>query len=347
MIGRLLFVLLTSCIAFTAYAGKATIAPEATFLVPGVDPGAYPPESLVYKVVRDLAKRCKPQCARSWTSFIISGTPIQIEITTDENVFEAHITDTKLNNLTIEDFEKYEAIIEEVLYKGMRSLGYAPHPVIGAGHLNVGVESAFSGNIRHLKNFLSLVMNDQSLPLIFGSYEHDYLYATPIQHFPLAAQNRIANILNEDKPRETTESVMSQISKEFAVNHPVDPSNRSSFIKQKFVAVSMRDFDVASKRRLEIRTMRPQQSFKQFILQAKLYQALIDYAEQLTTKGTKLDFVPSQPNLVVEDALRDFRNLVEKLRMSPRDFSSFIAPPWKQAWEQELSSRSKSCNALL
>ncbi|MFN8791235.1 MAG: hypothetical protein ACK5Y2_07250 [Bdellovibrionales bacterium] len=225
----------------------------------------------------------------------------------------------------------------------MASLGYRPHPVFGAGHLNADLGTLFKHDVKLLKNFMSDFFYHPGVAMVLGSPRHDHAYAKGPWSLDEEHQRELAKLL---KARHPDFRYFSRDYHDFLKRVNLENIDRTDFGAEKYVALRAREVHDPEKARLEFRTIRPQKSIEDFIRIAELFEKRVEYLVKNPQIASKT-FRPQKELQDVRIGLEQFRVYVQESGLNPQDYSRFVAPEWTELWSHTLRAAAPSCRRVL
>lgn len=231
---------------------------------------------------------------------------------------------------TVSELRKHEALMDSLLFETARNLGLRPSlPGYGsmAGHFNFGLRSAFgdSGEL-----FLKFFIDYANHPfLALGGLGHDIMNAPPLFLLKPEFQNEMNNIIDElyeDKAKGKSPTLISVGSKildrvyvqsfDRQVMH--DGWHYQAFSIKKLNGLRTKE-DVPG----ELRSMDAQESMREFILMAELFEARLKF---LLKKKGRIEYDPLMKTSYSRKELREhFQKYVEEAGLDFRRFESLLS----------------------
>ena len=105
---------------------------------------------------------------------------------------------------------------------------------------------------------------------------------------------------------------------------------QNDYVIKKFNALAFRDLDSRGLARFEVRTIRPQRSIQQWILQLELFEAIISYTGYFSNKFNSDLLYSNDPN----HHLENFKALLEKLNLDPEKYKRLLNKSWLKQWSE-------------
>lgn len=333
-------IVVLSLVSSPAWAQAPLWGAEMTFFVPTLELNEHPTHLEILNAAETLLDFAPKgtRLQRSDEPSLILPSGFEIRLTPDGQVIEV------VNRpASLQEWRRNQKSLQKLLFEGMASLGYRPHPVFGAGHLNGGLQTLFKNDVMLLKAFMTDFFNTPVVAMVLGSPRHDREYAKGPWSLARHYQLELVNIL---KARHHDLRHFSRDYHDFLRRANLDNVGRNDYGAEKYVALRIREVHEPEISRLEFRTVRPQQSIQDFILVAELFEKRLQYL----IANPRIASKPFQPQNELQDVtvgLRQFVKYVEETGLDPADYSRFIAPEWTQAWKRTLTGRAPRCRTVL
>jgi hypothetical protein len=272
----------------------------------------------------------------------------------------------RMSPLTVREFERYSADIEDAIFASARNLNMWPQLFRGGGHINIDLNYFLTKPIL-LRNFLVDLVNHSELAL--GIMSYDTNNAVPIPLSEALFENFKGRISEFDKRLGDAKLNLSE--KQLLIGELLATLDRGFFFSQhlfaeqwdriteprtgKYTAVSFAHSSAkgsdAQYARIEIRSVRPQWNMDQWIRQIKLFRDRLqylksNYGDELLPIEVKvpIQFVSPKVNQLLPpvkavDALRAFYNFVNESGHRWQDHRDYLWPAW--TWPQEGENKSE------
>ena len=198
-----------------------------------------------------------------------------LQISTDPSVVEV-----QMQPVTLEQARQLHERVQGDLFDQALMVGLKPHEVKGAGHIHLDVASAFQGDSLLFRNFLVDFARHPTLGL--RTFNQDACNAPPIALLgqeKIDAFTDVIEAFDQAYPSDQAWSIQ-QLAKALS-ERVYDKTLKDSEPAEKYQALNVTRI-VDPKRpirqqTLEIRAIRPQKNFRQFILLQTLFQARLNY----------------------------------------------------------------------
>jgi hypothetical protein len=288
----------------------------------------------------------------NFLQFFVGVDPAVIELTTSP--------------MTLEKFKENRDILQRALFDIPAEMGMNPQMFTGGGHINIGL-SQFVGKPLLLRNFLVDLLNHNEL--FMGVFGYDTNNAASIWMLSGASIQSYRNLFERMNERVTiNSSYLTEIVNAFV------PVRTDPYIKLWRELPYTRGFAMAviprveshqpERARLELRSVRPQQSMDMFLRQIELLQKRVNYLEKIKTpipfraavpvnqearKGDPKKF-QFDPPIDAQKALASFYKYVTESGLRWEDHTDYIWPKWIADGELEkfnATLKADKCSILL
>jgi len=257
---------------------------------------------------------------------------LEIEITNDPGVIE--IKATKFTKKFIQDNVQF---IEENVFQVMKKHGLVPHEISGSGHNNIDL-NYFKNKPLLLYNFIVDFYNNPAVGIVLNSLANNREYARDLNQmkemiYALTGEQHVNFVQDLNSIYDRTY----KFAKKFK-SHPesiktVDVVNHFwTVLNLKYAALGMRgDFRkshslLAESSRLELRTLRPQESINHYLLVLQFIEERLAYLEKIKS-----------PLLLVKvpdyhdgwNILGDYAAYLEEANMSYKKYKPLMPEVWR------------------
>lgn len=245
-----------------------------------------------------------------------------VDIGVDPWVIELNATP-----MTAEEYLNQSKKFQQI-FSFANELGYKAHFRIGGGHIHIDVLSAFGGSELAARNFIVDLMNRPELAM--GALNKDYLNAPPLA---ILKGNQRKNFIKKlhmyDDGKLTFKNFI------MAINNRVYTSTFYSGFNstgtKKFQAINLtRTTKNPGESTIELRFLRPQKSFEDFILLLRLFEARIEKIKQI---DHPIIYNPKSypdgkiaPKLIADS----FNKFVSDAGLEPKDYSKLLPRSLRQ-----------------
>ncbi len=231
---------------------------------------------------------------------------IIFSFTTDPGVFEIRTTP-----LTLKQWRSNQKLFQSVIFDTMAEIGLTPHEREGAGHLNFSLEDLRDRPLL-IRNFIVDFYNHPGLGVTLNSLTANEEDAPYLDQLREKKRIKLLSIFKNTSSQNTT---YRNILNEF-----------SSMSEEKFIALMIRDIDEILRRRVEIRTLRPQKNMEQFIQLIEIFQARLEFLQHFD------GVVPVKTVRPVDDgwkALGQWAQYIEETGLDPKIYRSLLPEAWQ------------------
>lgn len=197
-----------------------------------------------------------------------------------------------------------------------------PDPVAGAGHIHIGVESAFENNPLYLRNFLVDQVNHSELAM--GAFGKDLHNAPPVSELTPKQRKAFARVIREfDAGKLPTVVELSA-----AIEKEVYYATWSGWSPpEKYQAINLSRIDRypldLGRQTVELRAITAQADEKVYLRQIELFQRRIEYLKGLDGR-VALDAFLVSPRSAFESAQKFYRYVTET-GLDWKDYQEFIS----------------------
>lgn len=311
--------------------------PEFTFYV-GEGFGEYPRAivSQMAQLIHEDCSACEMEPDLNTNRFLFrvvhNGQKFEFIISADPQVIEVQV-----QPMSFEEWQKIAPFFQREIFDRLKKK-FKPHSWQGAGHMNIGVSSFESAS--HLKNFIQFMFNHPEIGFVFGEADYDYLFARHILQTDDEVRKtifeRMGQFRIDEKKDDWSQKIafLEMINEDYFLRSEFDdldalPLNyRSPIFAKKFNALAFEQLGLKALARIEIRTVRPQQSIEDWILLQEFFKALIQF-----TVNHDEDLILDQKyqkNVGVN--LEKMIKLLQKLNLDPNRFSKLIKKSHLKTW---------------
>lgn len=237
---------------------------------------------------------------------------LKISAGRDQNVIEF-----RMSPMTEKEMVARSKTVQEVVFDGMKDIGLEPSMWYGSGHLNIDISTTFGNDIRFLKNFIVDYHNHPALAE--GILESDFYNALPMSMYPENAKNEFEKLLRQVDAGEI-QSMPELVER-------MQKLNLERFESQKKMGLTKGvSLYFPNTSRLEVRAMRAQNSFDEFIMQSRLFSARAKFVKTLTDQGVNIEWKRNVGSNDPIQALSQFYNYVKDTGLEWREVRAAILP---------------------
>lgn len=190
-----------------------------------------------------------------------------IDIGADFSVIEI-----KTKPSTIGELRHYAEFIQTEVFDRMAAWGFVPHETLGMGHVHMGLESAFHGNDRLLRDFCVYFENHPEMIALFGGINYDPTIAERRMGAIEAFRKVIADF-DAGKIREIPgliRAIQDQVYRKFPGSEPSPDPVRESAMNLSTANPQV----LPESRTIEFRKVRPQRNVYELIAFIELKEAI-------------------------------------------------------------------------
>jgi hypothetical protein len=256
------------------------------------------------------------------------GKQIRINFNRDPGVIEIQTTPK-----TSAEWKQLAPFIQEHVFDVLISLGAKPHEREGAGHLNIGAKY-FEKKPLLFRNFVVDFYNHPGLGTVLNSLManiDDAAYLHEMNESFLYTKEELEADLKKLKKLDAKNS-QTRLSTYVAG----ESAPFSAFEQNKYVALRLHISNKVhpSHQRLEIRTLRPQQSMRDFLSAIEVYEARIHHLE----KNFSAPIKPLPPVPVVDGwtALGEFADYLSDSGLDWKKYRNLMPEMWRNLDEKNF-----------
>jgi hypothetical protein len=244
------------------------------------------------------------------------------------------VVEIQMDPMTLDqaNSEKITNRVNKYIFGIAKDLGLHSDASFGGGHIHLDIDSTFGTNELLFRNF---VVDFENEAAALEAFEHDPVNAPRIAQQSLAMREKFATVVhkfdrdNKEIGQEAIKTlatmVEDQVYKGFSEDDPkYNALNYRHMLKED-------GFNT-----LEIRALRSQRNFEEFILEAKLFMKRIEYLEkELATKNNPIEQPKFNKDEVITDSLEALEsetkvlqalaNYCKKLDIDPEPYIKMAA----------------------
>ena len=270
---------------------------------------------------------------------------LEIEITNDPGVIEI-----KAVKFTKNFIQNNVQFIEDNVFQVMKKHGLVPHEISGSGHNNIDL-NFFKNRPLLLYNFIVDFYNNPAVGIVLNSLANNREYARDLNQmkemlFALTGDQHIHFARDLDSIYKSTETLFQKFKTQPTKVKTSDVIQHFwTVLSFKYAALGLRgDFGrsaaIAEQSRLELRTLRPQESAEQYLLVLEFIEERLKYLETLQ-EPLKLEKAP-----IYEDGwniLGDYAAYLAEAKMSFDKYKPLMPEVWRDLDSKQFirSSRFK------
>lgn len=256
---------------------------------------------------------------------------LEIEITNDPGVIE--IKAVKFTKKFIQNNLKF---VEENVFQVMKNHGLVPHEISGSGHNNIDL-NYFKNKPLLLYNFIVDFYNNPAVAIVLNSLANNREYARDLNQmkemlFALTGYEHVHLTRDLESIYKRTELFAEKFE-----THPNKLKTKDviehfwTVLGYKYAALGIRgDFnkstDLEDNSRLELRTLRPQESAEQYLLVIEFIEERLKYLETLK-QPLKLLKVPDYQD--GWNILGDYAAYLAEAKMSFNKYKPLMPEVWR------------------
>lgn len=276
----------------------------------------------------------------SSTTFLqrkVEGTPLAFFIGHDERVIEISSSSSAFS---VKELRGIQPFMEELIFRSGEQAGLRPDVLgeIGGGHVNISVEPFRKAKRGGLWFLNTLIWLNNSYELFSGVLSNDWLMnSKPLQASP-ERWAEFQEFVREAKALGPEVSYWDARKLAERYFFRPDSVNNSLFGRpvEANMALALRGSHGSTDERLELRGVRPQASFEQFVIQAEIFENLFErlslLTEVLDARGFSRGELVSPEQITDEERFRAFKDLTEgydlerALEILPQDLVERFGP---------------------
>jgi len=256
---------------------------------------------------------------------------LKIEITNDPGVIEI-----KAVKFTKNFIQSNVQFIEDNVFQVMKKHGLVPHEISGSGHNNIDL-NYFKNKPLLLYNFIVDFYNNPAVGIVLNSLANNREYARDLNQmkemlFALTGFEHVHFARDLDLIYTNTEKLFQKFKTQPTKIKASDVIRHFwTVLNYKYVALGIRgDLDssahITEQSRLELRTLRPQESAEQYLLVLDFIEERLKYLETLQ-EPLKLEIAP-----IYEDGwniLGDYAAYLAEAKMSFDKYKPLMPEVWR------------------
>lgn len=233
-------------------------------------------------------------------------------VTMDPGVIEV-----KMGPATVKTFREMAPIIEKDLYARASAVGLTPPKISGSGHVHIDLKSAFGDDALLFRNFIVDFTNHSELAtgvLLRDTYNAP---ALNLDQNKRAAFERV--IRDFDEGRITTIDDLAR---------QIQDRVYGKMLDRKYQALNLTKIlksDVAA-RTVEIRSIRAERNFEQFVKISEMFEARIEYLKKVGKP------IPYQNVAAIDDRVKGVKAFYQYITESGLDYKKYkplLLPHWR------------------